>query len=203
MTIGDADVMKTSVKLAVLMFGLSAALLPFNPATAQPPSSADATLNARLWHQMQLENAMNVGKVLPTGIVVQDAAGKSVDLRQVLHGPVVLLKVATDCPPCVKMLDWIRGHAAEYEKTEGATIAVLFIRSADTPQPKELPPDVIVLHTSSYLADGFLGGLLTPAEFFFDKQFKLIDRRSGYNKDIGQKLQFPADVQNASTTARD
>ncbi|TAL82541.1 MAG: hypothetical protein EPN74_16690 [Rhodanobacter sp.] len=74
--------------------------------------------NAAFIRLMVAENGRNVGQTLPSDIQVTNDQGKVLDLRAVLHGPVVLLRVQPHCPPCDQLLDYVRDHAIEYRRTK-------------------------------------------------------------------------------------
>ncbi|OOG61856.1 hypothetical protein B0E46_14280 [Rhodanobacter sp. B04] len=139
------------------------------------------------------ENALNVGQTLPSGLLVKDGEGRDIDLRSAIHGPTVLLKVAMDCRPCIESMEWLRKNASSYEKTQHASIIVLAIRSKALP-PGTLPAEVRVLYTPDDLSSGFLGGTLTPAEFLFDGQGRMVARRAGYSADLLTKISFPSEL---------
>lgn len=159
-------------------------------AQAVPPQQTKAS---KILQQLAVENATNVGRILPTGIQVLLDNGATVDLRSELRGRTILIEVKPGrCPACQQIFSFLQANAASFSKAQHARIVVLVTESA-TPPNLSMPAKVTVLHTASAMTrKGFLAGKWTPATFFFDTDHKLIKRQTGLVGEPESTLRFPS-----------
>lgn len=159
---------------------------------AQAPSAAEA---ATIWQQIRAEEARPVGQPLPSDLTALDNNGKTVRLRDVMHGPAIVAKVENGCPPCDELVQFLRDHGPAYAKAHDVQIVVLNTASPDDPggarYPKDLPPGIVTLHRTDMMLDGFLGGGYYPYLFFFDKDLTLVGRRIDVRTPIEATFAFP------------
>lgn len=145
---------------------------------------------------LQQASQQHVGDTLPNGIRVSLPDGSPADLRALLDGPVILFKLnsaAVETSGYVHLFGAIREAGDRSLGKKSARVAVLFIGSDDARAGSvDLPPSVMVLHTASFMQDGFLGGHLTPVTFYFDRDLKLVKRRPGLPFKARMLLDFPA-----------
>lgn len=131
---------------------------------------------------MFAEASPNIGDALPGSLTAIDATGNTVALRDVMHGPAVLVKVVGGCPPCQDLVNYIRQHGSDYARMHHLQLVVLYAAAPPDPGvkgfPTKLPPSVVVLHTTTMFSDGFLATNVVPATFFFDKNLTLVARRT-------------------------
>jgi len=145
-------------------------------ATVASETAANSAEAKNFVKLMNAERTLNVGKVLPPGILVADRDGKQVDLRSAMHGPVTLLKLNPGCPPCTDVFKYADSHAKE---KQGASIAVLVVEDKGSKPYTSADGGLGVYTTASKLDDSFLAGEITPSVFFFDKNLRLVERRAG------------------------
>ncbi len=151
----------------------------------------DGPADPRASQMFSQERSANVGDTLPTGIEVLNRKGKTVDLREVLRGPVILFKISSSCEPCDLILAMLRQSEGSDPDTPKATLAVLRVGDKSYAS-MELPQEILEFRTASALEDGFLGGRITPTTFYFDIDLKLVKRFPGQPMDAKNLLRFPA-----------
>ncbi len=148
-----------------------------------------APLDAEAAVQFQREMTRNVGRTLPSGLVVQDRDGRDIDLRDTLGTRTILFKLGPDCEPCVEILDYLKDNPLG--KTD-PTIVILMVGQDETELPESLP-GINLLHSSSDMVDeGFLAGKYTPTTFYFDADSVLVKREVGAPFSLAQLLRFPS-----------
>ena len=146
-------------------------------AVATPPSS-EGKSSPDFVQLMRAERSLNVGKILPAGIMVMDK-GKQVDLRSVLRGPVTLIKIESQCPPCDDLLQYATVHAEQYMQTQKIPLAVVLVGTADAPNASQSTRPFAFYTAASKLEGGILAGSVVPTVFFFDADLRLIGRHVG------------------------
>lgn len=186
---------QASIGTLALWPALLLLLLPLGLQAADAAKGSDKGLAQFIQNQEEAPGP-NIGKALPANIEVKDSAGKSVELRTLLHGPAVVVKTLDGCPPCSALTDYLKAHGKEYMKTHGVQIAVLTLGSNNPDVAGASYPDgVQVLHTPSMLMDTLIGGTTVPAVYFFDKDLTLVGTHSGLYNDredaITAALAFP------------
>lgn len=127
---------------------------------------------------MRAEHSLNVGKTLPAGVLVMDE-GKQVDLRSALRGPVTLIKIESQCPPCDDLLQYATDHAEQYLQTQKARLVVVLVGAADARKSSQRTHPFAFYTSASKLEDGILAGGIVPTVFFFDADLRLIGRHVG------------------------
>lgn len=189
--------MKTRASIGALALWptLLLLLLPLGLQAADAAKGSDNGLAQFIQNQEEAPGP-NIGKTLPANLEVKDSAGKSVELRTLLHGPAVVVKTLNGCPPCSALTDYLKTHGKEYMKTHGVQIVVLTLGSNSPDVTRGSYPDgVQVLHTPSMLMDSLIGGTTVPAVYFFDKNLTLVGTHSGLYNDreeaITATLGFP------------
>jgi len=138
---------------------------------------------------VQREKSAHLGEILPEGIELDMDGAGVVDIRQHLHGPLIVFKVNLD-DINRKLLDAIRatgGHSLDDTK---ARIAVIVVRNK-THTPVDFPESIPVFRTESDMETGFFGGHFLPTSFYFDQDLKLIKRSPGMPPDPNEMLHFP------------
>lgn len=179
--------MKPSRVLILLAVALT---LPMSVSWADQMQGAlgppDPVMTQRFAH----ETKRHVGELLPEGVLVTDRGGNEVDFRSLLQGPVIVLKVIPDCPPCEQLLDAVRELNGRSTGGSDAALAVLFVGDAER-MPENLPANVPVVRMTPTAANaGFFAGMLTPTIFYFDSELRLVKRRPGLAS-VEQSLRFP------------
>lgn len=166
-------------QISFLWAGLFLLLLPFGVQAADAGPPPGSTLKQFMQQQDQSPGP-NVGKPMPANLAVLDRGGHSVELSKVLHRPVVVLKVMDGCPPCGKLLGYVKAHATEYMQTSGRQIAVLTLAptNADASQAG-YPAGVQQFHSQDMLMNSMLGGTTLPTLYFFDKDLILVGVHTG------------------------
>lgn len=178
--------MKISI-LALLILSLASTSVG---STERIDDGADSAKAQNFLKLMNAERMLNIGKILPLGILVADRDGKQVDLRSVMHGPVALLKFNPGCPPCVEVFKYAQAHAKQYVEAQGASIAILVVDSKDAGPYVTTGGRLDVYSTTSKLEGSFLAGEITPSVFFLDKDLRLVERRAGLTTPESM-LRFP------------
>lgn len=177
-------------------------LVPFVVASFIAPSHAFAARQASaeeaklILQQIRAEEARPVGQRLPNDITALDNNGRTVRLRDVMHGPAILIKTENGCPPCETLVGFLRDHGAAYAKLHKVQLVVLNTASPDDPEgtkyPKDLPNPILTLHRPDMMLSGFLGGGYYPYLFFFDHDLTLVGRRIDARTPIEATFEFPA-----------
>lgn len=173
----------TILNRAFLFIGLTSAVTAAG--ASANGSQANAAEFARLLHT---ETSLHVGETLPAGVMVTHN-GMQVDLRSVLHGPVALVKLESGCSPCQDLLQFAKSHASEYNRLQGASLAILMTQTSIVADRFE-GAGFDFYTTSSDVETGFLAGKIMPTIFFFDEQLRLIARHPGLTSPE-ESLQFP------------
>lgn len=169
-----------SVAIAIAMLAMATL------ASAQVLGAPDPVMTQRF---IQERNA-RVGEVLPSGTELALDDGRVVDLREHLHGPVIVLKTPI-ASGSQGLLEAVRESGGESLDTTKAHIAMIIVADKEH-EPLNLPEAVPVFRTKSTLEDGFFGGHILPTAFYLDQDLRLIKRHPGLSMDPTTLLHFPA-----------
>ena len=153
-------------------------------------SFTGAATGTRLAEMLRHEERLNLGKPLPDGIVVSARDGTSVDLREALRGPAIVLVVASDCPPCDELLGYVARQQPQGRMPDGTRLAVLQFGD-DVVEAAGIPEQIPVYVSPAPRGKGFFEGEITPAAYFFDSSLVLTGKRLGMAGDGGSMLVPP------------
>ncbi len=157
--------------------------------TAQQQAKFQKEVKANAQREIRAEEQRNIGEALPANVTAFNDQGKTVRLRDVLHGPAIVVKTEAGCPPCERMIAYLRTHGPDFARRHHVQIVVWNTAAPPHLQdlaggdptgekyPRNMPPPILVLHVKDFGAKGFLGGTWFPTIFFFDKDRKLVARR--------------------------
>lgn len=147
--------------------------------------------NPLMTQRIRTERQAHVGELLPAHLLVAHGSKSEVSLRSLLHGPVIVIKITPDCPPCVQLLDAVRDSTGGPARAPKPELAVLYVGESER-LPKGLPAEVLLVSMDWHAAqDGFFAGTITPTTFYFDADLRLVARRPGLST-VAESLRFPS-----------
>ncbi|HET6724604.1 MAG TPA: hypothetical protein VFH85_01190 [Gammaproteobacteria bacterium] len=169
------------------------------------PKTESKKMNAREYQQflessqVKKEEEKNIGNILPDSVTALDKHGNEVSLKSLLHGPAVVVKTIEGCEPCSWLDSYIEQHGDDYIADNGVQIVVLYTGSPADPDasdyPRNMPPQVTVLHHPGFMFNGFLGGANVPAVYFFNGKLELVRAREGVSGSVESLLKYPRSTQ--------
>lgn len=171
--------------------------------TAEQKAELLKSVKANAQREIRVEEQRNVGKPLPASVSAFNDQDERVRLRDVLQGPAVVVKTEVGCPPCERMLAFLRAHGPDFARRHYVQIVVW--NTAAPPRienpsggdptgqeyPRDMPSSITVLHVKDYGTHGFLGGTWFPTIFFFDGNKKLVARRIATRGEPAEWLRPP------------
>lgn len=147
---------------------------------------ADTALTTKM---MNDERAAHIGETLPRGIRVMLDDGTTTDLRDRLHGPVILIKAMPDDDLAALFAAIVDAKGKSLDALK-ANIALLLVNDPNH-QALPVPASVATFHSKAVLGEGILEGQLFPSTFYFDKNLKLVGRQPGMPGNPAVLLYFP------------
>lgn len=158
-----------------------------NPCLAQELGKPDREMAEKVKQEQQ----SHVGEVLPAGIQVRLDDGRTVDLREQLHGPAIVIQ-SYSFTVLPELLQAVRESNGKSPDATNADIALILVSDKEYQRP-DVPDSISVFHRSISENTGFIGARLMPTIFYFDKDLKLIERQVGMRGDIRSFLNFPTE----------
>lgn len=128
-----------------------------------------------------------VGQPFPSFLKAYDAAGNKVTMRDLLHGPTVVIQLISDSSFSNEILAYLREHGTDYAKKHHVQVVVVandYYGNDYANMLLGLPKSIVGLYVTGSLAldllqNQVIGGPVSPAIVFLDKNLFVVDRKLG------------------------